>query len=376
LGALVLGASAGEGLTGYAIPRAAFDTDDGLGGGFEAALARRAPDHDPFLWQASVGSYLTLEGYQDHRFRYERTGRVRVQTAAAFRAWRNDGFWGIGGDTVRERAFVGEDVDGADRKQYRYQLIQPYVQGTVRVGEPWATFGALTGRYSFVDSYASSLLADERVYGEEGGLLVQGTLGALYDTREPEVRPRAGMVFEASARVSPPLPGDASGFGGPLVSLRAFHSLGDRVVLAGRAMTEHLFGPVPFYEMITWGGYEPVLGFGGAQTIRGVDYGRWRAPGKAVTNLELRVDAIRHRLLKKPFVWEVAPFVDGGFVYGKEAGALVWHPAVGLGVRPVFDEIFVFRIDGAAGIDPVREESGEIVNDVTTGFYVTFGYAF
>jgi len=60
-------------------------------------------------------------------------------------------------------------------------------------------------------------------------------------------------------------------------------------------MAEQMWGAVPFYELVHWGGMEPTAGFGGSQTLRGARFGRWRARDKAVLNTELRWDVARAR---------------------------------------------------------------------------------
>jgi hypothetical protein len=100
--------------------------------------------------------YATLRGYHHHRFRYDRlglgrTGDLRLTTHVAFRQWTNDGYWGMGSGTAREPEFVGDFArDDLRRKRYRYTLVQPFAQLTLRytlVG-PWELTGALNLRHS------------------------------------------------------------------------------------------------------------------------------------------------------------------------------------------------------------------------------------
>ena len=163
-------------------------------------------------------------------------------------------------------------------------------------------------------------------------------------------------------------------FGGPFLSARTYVSLGPRVVLAQRVMGEWLFGDVPFYEMVHWGGVVPIAGMGGADSVRGVAFGRWRAPAKAASNTELRVDVFTMKLFKQPLRAQVVPFVDVGTVWGAgsdELPPIPVHPAVGLGVRAIWAETIVGRLDAAI--------SPDITDEGTTldwGLYVVFDHMF
>ena len=60
-------------------------------------------------------------------------------------------------------------------------------------------------------------------------------------------------------------------------------------------------------------------------------------------------DSFEHRLFKKPVLWQTVPFVDVGTVFGggddhPRRTNLPIHPSIGLGLRPIWDEVFVGRI--------------------------------
>ncbi|MEE8408950.1 MAG: hypothetical protein V3T05_05055, partial [Myxococcota bacterium] len=152
--------------------------------------------------------------------------------------------------------------------------------------------------------------------------------------------------------------------------------------LAARGMAEWLFGDIPFYEMVHWGGMQPIAGFGGADTIRGISFGRWRAPGKAVANLEARFDIGSTDFRGDRLQGLVVPYLDAGIVFGAgslgtalDADVLV-HPAAGLSLRAIYAEGFVGRIDSGIGLDPVRAASGRLRNELSWGMYVVFDHPF
>ena len=384
-------ALAGE-TTWYAVPNVAYDSDDGLGFGARFEHARLDPALSPYRRAWVVHAFASLRGYQHHRLRYDRLGlgrdgRQRLTVSLAWRQWQNDGYWGVGNGTLREEAFTGAlDEDDPGRKRYRYQLYQPFAQVTLRrqvtEGGPLFTYLALNPKLSVIRTYEGSLLAEQGPYGLEGGFVPQVLFGVQHDTRVPEVAPAGGALLEAGGRLAPWGTGEAGGFGGLFISARGFAALGGpRLVLAGRLMAEALWGTVPFYEMVHWGGATPVQGFGGFETLRGVSFGRWRAPGKAIANSELRARVIDGAVGGTRLGLELAPFVDVGAVFfaGDQATAPApdrpLHPAAGVGARLVMDETFVGRVDLGWGLDPVQTEGG-VEEEATLGIYVVFDHPF
>jgi hypothetical protein len=378
-------APADEEVSWYLIPNVGVDTDDGLGFGGRFELAVLHPDYAPYKVSWVLQGYATLRGYQHHRLRWDRVGlgregRLRATAHLAWRQWLNDGYWGIGNGTTRDRAAV----ESGDRTVYRYTLIQPFAYSTLRwtVGGPWSVYGALTGKWSEVRTYEGSRLEAEQPFGVDGGLSLQLAGGVLYDSRSPEVDPDRGALVELSGRANPPQPLVDGVFAGALLSAAGFASPLPRLTVAGRLMGEQLWGQVPFYEMVTWGGLSPVLGVGGWQTVRGVSFGRWHAPGKAVANLELRARVLHHTLLGDPAEWQLVPYLDAAAVFGAGEDATApapeqpLHPAAGAGLRLVYDENFVARVDVGVGLDPVLEQDGTITQEPTPGFYLAFDHIF
>lgn len=376
----------------YIIPNVGVDSDDGWGAGARFEWARRAPGHAPYKVAWVVQGYASQTGFQHHRVRFDRTGlgaagRWRFTAHLAWRQWKNDGYWGIGNGTVREREWAGPyGFSDPERRRYRYSLFQPFAQlvGRYALGGPWSVYAAANPKFSVIETFDISLLAEHQPYGMEGGLGLQGLAGVVYDTRSPEIAPEKGILAEAGLRATPDLGGEAGGFAGGMASVRAYAPLGRRVVFAGRVMGEWLGGSVPFYEMVHWGGLVPVQGVGGFETVRGVSFGRWRAPGKAIANAELRVRAATHPVGSKGTVlgWELAPYADVATVWGAgdaataPAPAQPVHPAVGAGLRLVFDETFVGRVDVGQGWDPILEPDGRLTQARTTGFYLAFDHPF
>jgi hypothetical protein len=374
-------AAPAKGLRWYAIPNAFWDADDGLGVGARAEVAVDEPGYDPYKMAFVVHAILSTRGYHHHRFRFDHTGlgpdgRFRVTLHVAWRQWLNDGYWGLGNFSARENDAAG--------KRYRYSLFQPFAHLTVRakLEGPWQAFASLNAKWSEIRTYDGSLLAEQRPYGMDGGLGMIVSAGFLYDTRKPELTPDEGLLVEFSARAGLPMPAGAGTFGGPFLSMRVFRSLAPWCVFAARGMIEYLFGDVPFYEMVHWGGAFPIAGFGGADTLRGVPFGRWHGPGKAVLNAELRFDIGRNLLAGRRLQWQAVPFFDSGIVFGQgettdnPRGGWPIHPTGGAGIRAVYAKAFVGRVDVGFGADPRAEPDGTVVHDLSWGLYVVFDHTF
>lgn len=369
-----------------AIPVASYDSDDGFGAGARAQVDLLRPGYEPFRASYVVHLFTTTRGYHHHRFRFDLVGlgadrELRLTGHFAFRAWLNDGYWGVGNGTVRDPALESDDPDDPARRYYRYRLIQPFSHLTLRweLSGPLLLYGATEVRWSSVEAGPGSLLAADPPPGVDGGLAVQAGGGALWDTRVPEVSPDRGVLLEVSGRGV--AQADGTVFGGPFASARGWVSLGEPVVLGGRLMAEYLVGEVPFYEMVHWGGFVPIAGFGGADTLRGVPFGRWRAPGKVVANAELRVDLFETPLAGEPFRGQVVPFVDAGAVFGAGDDADApppanpVHPAAGVGLRGIWGETTVGRLDVGVGEDRVARGT-MVVSRPTYGFYLVFDHLF
>ncbi len=372
-------------LTGFVVPTFSYDSDDLFGYGARGEIARVSEGYAPYKWSLMAQYSATTGGFAFHRIRFDRTGlgeehRWRLTVRLAWRQWGRDGYWGIGDDTLRLPPSAFPDARTA-ADFYRYGLFQPQAYLTARwalqAGSPWMVYGALNPKDSRVVVIPGSLLDEERPYGTEGGRTITTQGGVLYDSRAPEIAPRDGLLAEATAGWSPTLSGEAGGYGGPHLSLSAYQSLGGRLVLASRLMGEALFGTVPFYEMVSWLGFEPVVGFGGAMTLRGVPYGRWRGPHKAVLNNELRWSVLEHPFVfGRPLGWELAPFIDLGQTWGAAYEPALPHAAAGLGLRLIFDRTFVGRVDAGYGLDAVQAPDGGAEAAPSFGFYVAFDHPY
>lgn len=360
-----------------ALPNVGFDTDDGLGLGGRLEITRVKAGVDPYLASYVVQLYASLDGYHHHRFHFDlphlgQEGNTRLTGHFAYRAWLNDGYWGMGNSAPRD--------PNIDDDFYHYTLIQPFSRLTLsqQVWGPLSIFGALEGRWSKIEAEENSLLAQEQPYGMAGGTTLQIVAGISVDTRDVEVTPTRGGVIEIAVRGAPPLPGgiEAGVFGGVFTSLRGFVQVAPKLTLGARWMNDYLFGDVPFYEMVSWGGWAPISGMGGSDSLRGISFGRFHGPGKTVLQSEARIDVWETSLLKRPFRLQCVPLLDVGAVYGaseaQKLDAFPLHPGAGMGLRAIFDTTLVGRLDAAVGWDPI--EGGGVAPEL--GIYLVFDHTF
>lgn len=386
-----LGVALAAKVTWYAMPTAGVDTDDGFGAGARGAVAWQQEGFAPYKFAIQGVAYFATSGYQSHQLRFDRTGigvqrRWRITLNLAFRRWLYDRYYGLGNLTLRD-ASSSEATGRSDPRflQYRYRFDQPLGQVTFRYelanDSPWEVFLSQAVRYAVIETYEGSLLEEESPYGLRGGGVLEVGAGLLHDTRQPEIAPRRGHFYEVSARVAPSVDAEAGGFVGGFTSLRWYAPVGGAAVLAHRTMAEMLVGTVPFYEMVHWGGSEPIPGFGGGYSLRGVPFGRWRGPGKAVSQTELRWTVLEHALFGDPFAWELAPWVDVGTTFGagvQATGPTAWpvHPGAGAGIRVMYDKTFVGRVDTGWGVDPQLRADGSVEDTLNWGVYVLADHPF
>jgi outer membrane protein assembly factor BamA len=380
----------------FVVPMMAYNSDNGVGFGARVEVARREPGYQPFRAAYMAQGYASLRSYHHHMLRYDRIGlgsdRLRLTVNGVYRQWGNDGYWGIGNATTRERQYVGDfDDDDPRGERYEYSLVQPFLHVTLRVGlgsrpaagtrRPWAIFTSFNGKWSDVSAHRDSLLAEDQPWGVEGGLDLLVTAGLLYDTRRPEADPQRGIFAEVSLSGSIPNSSGSAALFALHGAARAYHALLPWMVAAGRVMVEAMFGRVPFYEMVHWHGSVPIAGFGGFDAVRGVPFGRWRAPHRAVASVELRLRLARITVFRRSLALQLGLFTDAGIVWGagEDPGAeaqFPLHVTGGAGLRLVFAETFVGRFDTGFGNDPIREASGELSDALSLGIYLTFGQAF
>ncbi len=350
------------------VPVAGGSSDIGYGGGAVGALTRFVRG-DPHAWQwrleaSALITFRVLPSfgvpYQDHWIQLIvpglLDGKLRVQARVAFTQETVISYYGLG------NAAPAPANPTAPAYLYgrTHPMLEGYARGTLGPHLFEVAGGSLTlnwldvpanGRVASDMRSASpgvrSLLGDARTHAV--GILQQSL---VWDSRDDEVVPRLGMWHEVDLRMSPRL-GDAMPY--PYCELlaiaRGYVPLGDRFVIAGRALGDALFGRPPFYQLAE---YDDTYAIGGSSGIRGVPAARYYGKAKLIANLEARADVARLRFVDKPWAVAVVAFFDAGRLWadwsanpGLDGTGLGLKWGTGLGLRVQQGKAFVVRGDVA-----------------------------
>ncbi len=142
--------------------------------------------------------------------------------------------------------------------------------------------------------------------------------------------PTRGLLFEASARIQPPVWDVERTYGSIQGSLSGYLSFFDdaRVTLALRAGGQQNFGRVPFFDLAYVGGGRF---FSGASTNRGYRTRRFAGDASVYGNADLRIALFRPKIIV-PGDFGIQGFADVGRVFLDDENSDDWHPSGGGGI--------------------------------------------
>ncbi|MFL5353069.1 Omp85 family outer membrane protein [Archangium sp.] len=358
-----------KGVDAIVLPLVSYNSDLGFTYGGVAGAYLYAPGHKPYQHGLALQVMFTSRGQQSHYLRYDGPqliGPMRLELRLEYRRELLSPFYGPG--NVSAQGFNGDE----SQKQYNYTRNSPGAFVRLR-GRPWGEnhpFQSYVGyawRYTEVDPFEASALAQLKPVGIEGGPTGQLMAGVLWDTRDNESDPVRGGVEEVALRVSGSATGSRYQYAGVTLSERRYWQLGPRFVLAQRLTLDMLFGEVPFFEWVNTGGVSTSEGIGGMSSVRGIERNRFAGNIKAFTNTELRFRAFDFKLFGSPVIAGGVAFVDLGRVWHPnvvDGPWWKWHPGVGAGLR-LTRRAAVVRFDWA-----LSPESGR------SRVYLNFGHMF
>jgi outer membrane protein assembly factor BamA len=358
-----------SGVDAIALPLLSFNSDFGVGYGATGGMYIYGEGHAPYRHGIAAQVFFTTRGIQNHYLRYDGPGLLgplRVEARFEYRREHRSPFYGAGNQSAPE--FRGD----VDDERYNYNKGSPGAWLRLRgrpFGEshPLQLYGGYSWRHTTVAPYETSMLAQLRPLGIEGGTTAQLQAGVLWDTRDNESDPTTGGVEELAVRVSGHLTGSRYQYAGLTLSERRYLRLSSRLVFAQRVSLDVLFGEVPFFEWSNTGGVNFTEGVGGMSSVRGVERNRFAGNIKVFSNSELRLSALELKVLGQQMKLGATAFVDLGRVWhpGVTDGAWhEWHPGVGVGLR-VSRRAAVIRVDYALSTETGRQ-----------GFYLNFGHMF
>lgn len=358
-----------KGVDAIVLPLVSYSSDQGFTYGGVAGAYLYAPGHTPYQHAISLQAMFTSRGQQSHFLRYDGPqliGPMRLEFRLEYRRELRSPFYGPG--NVSAQGFNGDE----SQEHYNYTRNSPGAFVRLR-GRPWGenhplqTYVGYSWRYTEVEPFAASELAQLKPVGIEGGPTGQIQAGVLWDTRDNESDPVRGGVEELGLRVSGSATGSRYQYAGVTLSERRYWQFGPRFVLAQRLTLDMLFGEVPFFEWVNTGGVSTSEGIGGMSSVRGIERNRFAGNIKAFSNTELRFKAFDFKLFGSPVAAGGVAFVDLGRVWHPDVVDgpwWKWHPGVGAGLR-LTRRAAVVRFDWAMSPETGRSR-----------VYLNFGHMF
>jgi len=361
-------------------------TDRGVGYGLYAAafLTDSPPSSDasvPYRAQVGAQFYQTTGGYQDHKLVVDLPqlagGRLRADTLVGLESW--DGAFYFGQGNRLPRLPVAETP--ADFYTFGLQSLR--VVSTLRtplVGS-LDLFVRQLARAADITVYPDSRLEMEQPVGAEGGLLSQVSIGLIYDTRNHEITPSEGVFSEVSFRGAHPAIGSSwTMWGANLTDRRYWSFEGPGLVLAVRAAGDIQKG-TPFFHQPVMGGSQWV-DIGGPLAMRGLSIGRYRGDVTLYGDTELRWHAADFSIKRAAFRLFAVTFVGGAqIIQPDEADGVHVHGGGGGGLRLLYNDVFLVRMDLAAGREEYTDLDDPLGSAVVDsawvpGFYLAFSAPF
>jgi hypothetical protein len=383
-----------------ALPLVAGSSDIGLQLGAVGSLTYYRDGIRPYRWKMDLlGSVSFLKGptaievaQQNYLWAFDLAGiaggLIRSTTQVKFRRTGNLLYYGIGNASSAERppAAVGEPkrhFQSISRELEVRQLTR------IRLQSPIDAMITTTYRYVAPDTYEGSKLQEDaaakepdgspRIFGTRPLSLLTIGAGLIYDTRDNEYFPVAGMLHKVGPKYVQGIPfstdvryGQASGFFAGYVPV-----IGP-VVFAARVVVDAQFGNVPFFDLYRAGPFEQVEMIGGSTGIRGVPIGRHLGPIKALANQELRAMFVSFKLFQQSFRVGGNVLFDFGRLWSDYSFAspadgsglgLKWGAGGGLYLQ--WGQASVFRVEAA-----YSPSAGEVNPGFPLGLYVNDGVAF
>lgn len=261
-------------------------------------------------------------------------------------------FFGFGNSTTRYEHLEETDYYKAKQQQV---IFHPEIEFAI---DTTAAFYA-GYRFLFADTDLEdrTMISDVRPYGSRNMVLHSFTTRFKYDTRDNDIIPLSGLLFNASGTYYPSHKKDMSSFFKLKGSISGYMPLFllPYSSLALKVSGEKIWGNFPFFESAFLGGLE---------SLRGFERNRFAGDASVSANAEVRLFLTEFKLVV-PIYLGITAFADAGRVYMHnlpETDKI--HKAFGGGLWFSF-------------ITPELLISTYVaVSDDDEGYYLTTGYAF
>lgn len=357
---------------------------------------------DPYRAKIAAQLYFTTGSYYDHFVKLDFPGilgsRFRWDFQAGITGWPTASWYGTGNDNLRIPIEEGCDPEAAGGV-----LVDPLTQvpcyynygqkASVKVitnlrrdiTGPWSAFVNYYFRSYTLDIYPGSLVDLTEPVGVDGGLYTRLGLGVMYDTRNQEPSPTAGVFAEASVRGGMNLSDPEQRVVAVNITDKRWVGFGkrDRVVLASREILDAKWGDEPFFMSQTIGGSED-LSIGTSVLMRGFAYGRFSGDGAFFWTPELRWHYASIPIGSSKLDLMTGPYLDVGRVWLWDPAAaglevddpMHLHYAYGLGNRIIFNDDLVVRLDLGFGKEEYVSTYGTPYSENNFGLFLVFDHPY
>jgi hypothetical protein len=357
------------------IPYGGADTDVGIGVGVIGSVARKTPDHEPYLWRVESVSLVTFKTKPELEFPYidsylllslPHAVKKRLGLEFRFSYTREQAlkYYGLGNESE-----VPENLELGDAR-FEYEREHP----TFRLRSESRFLGGalLILGFAYTHNWLTippdTLLAEDRATGSpsvqraleptgEHGV-AEFTYGLGWDDRDNRVSATRGHFHTASIVLAPGgVPAVPQSWARLDGALRFYVPVvKKRLTLAARAVGDLLLGDPPFYELPR---SDESNAIGGAKGVRGIPAQRYYGKVKIFSNLELRSRLFDFSLFGQSTALGAVAFADAGRLWSDLTpdpaldGDLGWDDGFGLkyglggGLRLYGGTSFVVRADVA-----------------------------
>jgi outer membrane protein assembly factor BamA len=313
-------------------------------------------------------------------------GAVRLNPEVSYNHTVNYGYFGLG--NASSPTVPASNTNPGRYHEWVQSIGQVRSSARIRIKDPVAVEVAAQYLYVSPTSYDQSLLAQDAATQTPSGPTLYGTTavslpslaaGFVWDSRDNEIFPHAGMHHEIGVRVEQGFPTDTKvHFLEAGAILRGYVPLAGPLVLAGRLIANAQVGDVPFFDLFQAGPFDMKEMPGGSAGVRGVPVGRYLGPIKLVGNVELRAMWAQFTVLKQHFTIGNTLFFDTGRVWSDysfhsalDGSGVGLKYGVGGGLYVLWGQAAMLRIEAAYSPDAVSENPS-----LPLGIYVEDGVMF
>lgn len=265
----------------------------------------------------------------------------RIKMRFNYSRTTQDRYYGIGPSSAASLSRPTQELRYALQETgFQTSLVVPFFNVGAQKVHAFASFNSIRFSPARLDNSIPSKLFEDSPLGSEGGISARMGLGLLIDNRDTEVYARRGwateLAFESAGRPIGRYP-----FHRYSLIDRRYLSSGN-YTFAMRFNLDSLEGAVPFWELTSLGGIDPIREVSSAEVMRGVARGRFHERVKIILSVDNRVHFRQRRvfgLLCEPML------VPVGVDLGRLGSQGIW--SLSTGANFLFNKSFEVRTMGA-----------------------------